>query len=205
MTAVIEREKIAAEPQTIDTASLHRLRVEDYDKMIEHGIFDEDDRIELWNGVLVKMSPKGVKHRNATYLASTLLQEKFGRSVIVQSQDPIRLSDFSEPEPDIVLAEAPLARYAVRHPAPEDILLVLEIADTTILQDRKKAQYYAENGISQYLILNLQTNEIEEYIEPGAEGYRRKQTYTADESFRLAAFPEIEIKVSELLPPEQSE
>lgn len=83
-------------------------------------------------------------------------------------------------------------------------MLILEIADTTIVQDRKKAQFYGDNGIGQYLILNLQTNEIEEYIEPSAEGYRRKHTYTVDESFCLAAFPEFEIKVCELLPPDET-
>lgn len=196
MSAVITQESAVAGKRTLD---VYRLRVEDYDKMIEHGIFNEDERIELWEGVLVKKSPKGIKHRNSTYLASTFFQEKFGRNIVTQSQNPIRLDDFSEPEPDIVLAKAPLSNYALRHPAPKDILLVMEIADSSVVIDRQKAQKYAENGIVQYLILNLNTNEIEEYREPDAEGYRFKQTYTKDESFNLVAFPDVSVKVSDLL------
>jgi len=196
MSAVITQESAVAEKRTLD---VYRLRVEDYDKMIEYGIFGEDERVELLDGVLVKMSPKGIRHRNSTYLASTFFQEKFGRNIVTQSQDPIRLDDFSEPEPDIVLAKAPLSNYALRHPAPKDILLIMEIADSSVAIDRQKAQKYAENSIAQYLILNLNTNEIEEYREPSAEGYRFKKTYTKDESFNLVAFPDVSVKVSDLL------
>lgn len=182
-------------------SNLYRLRVEDYDKMIEHGIFDEDERIELWDGVLVKMSPKGIKHRNSTYLTSTFFQERFGRSVITQSQAPIRLDDFSEPEPDVVLAQAPLSNYLLTHPTPKDIYLIIEVADSSIDIDRRKAFKYARNGIRQYLILNVNTNEIEDYREPSTDDYRFKKTYIEDETFNLVAFPEVEIKVSDLMPP----
>jgi len=207
MSAVLETNEKSLVPQTTNGSvfSPHLLRVEDYEKMIDHGIFDEDEKIELWEGVLIKMSPKGIKHRNSTYLASTLFQEKFGRSLITQSQDPIRLNDFSEPEPDIVLAEAPLSKYALSHPTPKDIYLVMEIADSSLEKDRRKAINYARNGIRQYLLLNLIANEIEDYREPSADGYRFKKTYTATESFNLVAFPDVEIKVGELLPPQSGD
>lgn len=204
MSIVIEPKQKFSE-KAFDELNLYRLRVEDYEKMIAHGIFDEDERIELWEGVLVKMSPKGIKHRNATYLASTFFQEKFGRNVIVQSQDPIRLNDFSEPEPDLVLAAAPLSKYAASHPTPKDVLLVMEIADTSVQKDRRKSHGYAQNGIAQYLLLNLNTGEIEDYREPGFEGYRFVKTYSKDETFNLVAFPEIVIKVGDFLPPEAGE
>ena len=204
MSVVVEPKQKFSEA-AFDELSLYRLSVEDYEKMIAHGFFDEDERIELWEGVLIKMSPKGIKHRNATYLASTFFQEKFGRTVIVQSQDPIKLSDFSEPEPDVVLAIAPLSKYAAGHPTPKDVLLVMEIADTSVQKDRRKSQSYAQNGIVQYLLLNLNTGEIEDYREPGFEGYRFVKTYSKDETFNLVAFPEIEIKVSDFLPPESEE
>ncbi len=202
MSAVFEQKETRSVPQPVgNEINFYRLRVEDYEKMIEHGIFDEDEKIELWDGILIKMSPKGIKHRNSTYLATTLFQEKFGRSIITQSQDPIRLSDLSEPEPDIVLAEAPLSKYVLSHPTPKDIYLVMEIADSSIEKDRRKAINYAQNGIRQYLLLNLNTDEIEDYREPSADGYRFKKTYTETESFNLVAFPDVEIKVSDLLPP----
>lgn len=75
------------------------MRVEDYDKMIECGIFDENDRIELWNGVLVKMSPKAVKHRTATTKATAFFYKQMQEKAVIQVQASIRLSDFSELEP----------------------------------------------------------------------------------------------------------
>lgn len=203
MSAVLEKQKQKTTvPQTNGSVfTPHLLRVEDYDKMIEHGVFNEDEKIELWDGVIIKMSPKGIKHRNATTRITDYFYEFLRKKSLIQVQDPIRLDDFSEPEPDVVLAKTPLERYALQHPTPEDILLIVEIAESSIEIDRRKAFKYAQNSIEQYLILNLNTNEIEDYREPSEDGYRFKKTYTEDESFELVAFPEIEIKVSDLLPP----
>lgn len=184
--------------------TVHRLRVEDYEKMIEYGIFDEDDKIELWEGVLVEMSPKNVNHSTAMTLATDYFYENLRKRGVIRVQDPIRLDDYSEPEPDLVLVNLPVSNYALGHPTPADVLLILEIADSTVKRDREKAKNYARNGIVQYLILNLNTREIEDYREPGTDGYRQKRTYKQDEKFSLVVFPEIEIAVAELLPPEKA-
>ncbi len=204
MSAVLEKQKQKTTTVSQANGSVftpHLLRVEEYDKMVASGVFDEDERIELWNGVIIKMSPKGINHRNATTKTTDYFYEYLRKKSLIQVQDPIRLDDFSEPEPDVVLAESPLSRYASRHPAPKDIYLIVEIAESSIEIDRRKADKYAQNGIRQYLILNLNTNEIEDYREPSEDGYRFKKTYSAEESFELVAFPEIKIKVSDLLPP----
>ena len=202
MSAVLElQEKTSFSETNGNGSNLYRLRVEDYDKMIENGIFDEDERIELWDGVLIKMSPKGIKHRTTTTKATDYFYEHLRRKTLIQVQDPIRLDDFSEPEPDVVLAQSPLSKYTLTHPTPKDIYLVVEVADSSIDIDRRKAVKYARNGILQYLILNVNTNEIEDYREPSADGYRFKKTYTENETFNLVAFPDVEIKVSDLLPP----
>jgi Uma2 family endonuclease len=195
------QEKSAVLSVSNGESNVYRLRVEDYDKMIEHGIFDEDERIELWDGVLVKMSPKGIKHRATTTKATDFFYERLRKYSLIQVQDPIRLDDFSEPEPDVVLAQAPLSNYILTHPTPKDIYLIVEVADSSIEIDRRKARKYARNGILQYLIINVNTNEIEDYREPAADGYRFKRTYTENETFNLVAFPDVEIKVSDLLPP----
>ncbi len=203
MSAVLEiQEKTIAPNANGNSSNLYRLRVEDYDKMIEHGIFDEDERIELWDGVLVKMSPKGIKHRTTTTKPTDYFYEHLRKFTLIQVQDPIRLDDFSELEPDVVLAQAPLSNYSLTHPTPKDIYLVVEVADSSIDIDRRKSVKYARNGIRQYLILNVNTNEIEDYCEPSADGYRFKKTYTESETFNLVAFPEVEIKVSDLIPPQ---
>lgn len=202
MSAVLElQEKLIVSQSNGDESRLYRLRVEDYEKMIEFGIFDEDEKIELWDGVLVNMSPKGIKHANAVRRVDREIEKKLGKQIVFSAQDPIRLDDFSEPEPDVALLIPPIEKYDSGHPIPKDIYLVMEIADSSIDTDRKKAGKYARNGIPQYLILNLNTNEIEDYREPSADGYRFKKTYTENESFNLVAFPDVEIKVSDLLPP----
>lgn len=204
MSAVLEKQTQNTVPNTNgNDFALHLLRVEDYDKMIEHGIFDEDEKIELWDGVLVKMSPKGIKHANTVRRIDGIIEKKLSGKIIFSSQDPLRLDDFSEPEPDIALLKPPLEKYDDAHPTPEDAYLVMEIAESSIEKDRRKAAKYARNGILQYLIINLNTDEIEDYREPSADGYRFKKTYTKDESFNLAAFPDVEIKVGDLLPPSE--
>ncbi|MBX7174130.1 MAG: Uma2 family endonuclease [Pyrinomonadaceae bacterium] len=206
MSAVLEMEKTISAPlnQNESVFDEYRLKVEDYEKMIEYGIFDDDDKIELWEGKLVITSPKGSRHTNAIRRIDHTIEQQILDRAIISTQDPIRLDDYSEPEPDFALIEPPLTKYDSRHPRPEDIFLVMEVADTTVLRDREKAKSYARNGIRQYLILNLNTNEIEDYREPAEDGYRFKRTYTADESFNLVAFPDIEIKVSDLLPPTET-
>ncbi len=207
MATVLELEKIVSVPQNQTNEHIfseYRLRVEDYEKMIQYGIFNNDNKIELWEGKLVNMSPKGTKHRISNNRAYRIFLKLLEGKALLQSQDPIRLSDFSEPEPDLVAARLKDDEYILEHPTPKDIFVVMEVADTTILRDREKAKNYARNGINQYLILNLNTNEIEDYREPAEGGYRFKRTYTESESFNLVAFPDAEIKVSDLLPPKNT-
>lgn len=187
-------------------ASPLRLRlftVDEYDRMIAAGILSEDERLELLEGVILTMSPKGDPHSTATDRAAKCFIKRLDERALVKNQNPIRLNAHSEPEPDLVLAVPQEKEYSDRKPNPEDILLILEVSDTTLRTDRqKKGQLYAAAGIIQYLILNLKSRELEDYREPGADGYRSKQTYGAEQSFSLVAFPDVTIGVGELLPPE---
>lgn len=184
--------------------SMRLLTTSEYEQMIAAGIFKEDDRVELLEGVIVEMSPKGMKHATSTDRAARHFIRTLGDRVIVRNQNPILLNDYSEPEPDLVLAAPEEAEYSFRHPQPEDIYLILEVADTTLSYDRNsKGMSYAKSGIIQYLILNLNEMEIEDYQEPSADGYRQKQTYKAGQNFKLVAFPNITVKVRDLLPPMQ--
>lgn len=178
------------------------ISAKEYQRMIELGIFHEDERIELIEGRIVQMSPKNLKHALATTRSNRCFQKISGDRASVRVQDPILLNDFSEPEPDIVLVALPDERYLENHPKPEDIFLVLEIADSSLAYDRdEKGPLFAQNGIIQYCLLNLQSRELEDYREPSSNGYRSKRTYTEEQSFALVAFPKISIKVKDLLPP----
>ena len=204
MPAVVQQiePKISPRIETDDGFSVRKISVEDYDKMVAHGIFDEDEAIELWGGFLVAMSPKDSKHANAVRRVDRIIEKVLGEKIVFSAQDPIRLDDFSEPEPDVALLVPPIENYDDSHPTPKDIYLVMEIAETSVEKDRNKAFSYARNEIRQYLLLNLNTSEIEDYREPAADGYRFKQTHDKAASFNFVAFPEVTIRVADLLPPE---
>ncbi|MBA3713338.1 MAG: Uma2 family endonuclease [Pyrinomonadaceae bacterium] len=182
---------------------LRLFTTDEYEKMVETRILSADERLELIEGVIVKMSPKGVKHSNAVRRGNATFSRHVGDRTVILTQDAIRLSDNSEPEPDLALLAPPLAKYDTRHPTPSDVFLILEIADSSLSFDRKdKTRLYASAGIVHYCILNLKARELEDYRDPGADGYRRKQTHTAGQSFNLVAFPKLTVDVDELLPPE---
>ncbi len=206
MTTVLEQPTVSgtdAQPQPQQQVPELRLfTVEEYDRMIETGILGEDERVELLEGRIVKMSPKGIPHAAINDHIGRYFIKHFDERVVVRTQNPIRLSDNSEPEPDIVLAAPNPKRYFDRHPAPSDILLLVEIADSTLSVDRNyKSRLYAAAGIIQYCIVNVQTNELEDYRDPSPDGYRSKQTYGAEQGFNLVAFPEVTVGVRELPPP----
>jgi Uma2 family endonuclease len=174
----------------------------EYQRLADLGLLGEDERIELIEGLIVQLPPKSPPHAAATTRANMLLQRLVGEAAVISVHNPILLDDLSEPEPDLVLAYLPDERDLEHHPTPEDIYFVMEIADSSVSYDRDvKGPLYAQNGIRQYCLLNLQDRELEDYREPSPNGYRTKRTYTADESFTLAAFPKISVKVSDLLPP----
>lgn len=178
----------------------HRLSAEIYDRMIANGILTENDNVELLNGAIIEKMPKGPRHTSTTRFITKFFYRNLGEDVVIQAQDPIRLDDFSEPEPDIVLARPEENDYTTRHPTPEDILLIIEISDTTLYFDRhEKAAAYSRNGIEQYLIVNLENNTVEDYRKPDDDGYQSKQTYEIGEKISLLAFPELEMTVEDFL------
>ncbi|CAN5805155.1 Uma2 family endonuclease [soil metagenome] len=183
------------------TVKLRQITVEEYDAMIENGVFDENDRVELLNGAIVEKMPKGSKHSAATYRIAKDFFKTFDELAIVRIQDPILLDDFSEPEPDIVLAVPRADEYENSHPTPDEIYLILEVSDSTLGYDRNtKGEAYSRAGIRQYLVLNIQEKTLEDYREPSADGFQSKQTLRAGQQFNLIAFPDITLNVSDFFP-----
>ncbi len=175
------------------------ISVKEYDEMIRHGILTTEDKVELLNGVIIEKMPKGIKHAAVNDLVAEVFREKLGNLAIIRNQNPIVLGDYSEPEPDIVLAKPPREIYLERHPIPEDILLIVEISDSTLGRDRvTKSLAYSRAGIQQYLVVNVQDNSVEDYRQPAADGYQSKQTYRTGDKFTLTSFPDIEINVDDL-------
>ncbi len=195
-------EQVQPASQTQD-AVLRLISVAEYYRMGEAGFFDEDGQVELFEGRIYKLSPKNPLHSATVRSAGRGLERRVGDRGIVRQQEPVQFDGYSEPEPDVALLKPRADEYSKAHPTPEDCLLLIEVSLSTLKHDReRKGRKYSAAGIAQYLVLNLSKRELEDYREPSPEGYRYTRVLRHDERFNLVAFPEIEITVGELLPPE---
>lgn len=141
--------------------------------MGEAGIFPGDARLELLEGEIYEMSPIGSRHAACVKFLSNLFTRQFGDKMLVGAQDPIRLDDFSEPQPDIALLKWRDDFYRDAHPTPADVLLVVEVADTTLESDRRyKIPLYAKAGIPEAWLVNLPDEKIELYADPSNGAYQ---------------------------------
>lgn len=175
--------------------------VEEYYRMAEAGILSEDDRVELIEGEIIEMSPIGSRHAACIdRIVNFLLGRYAGMTAIVRVQSPIRLDDFSEPQPDVSLLRPRDDFYATEHPKPADVLLVIEVADTSVEYDRgAKTPLYARAGIPEVWLINLRENEVELYAQPAAGSYQITQRFKAGASFASRILPDLTINVDALL------
>jgi Uma2 family endonuclease len=185
------------------------LTIADYHRMVETGIIHAGEHIELISGQVFNMSPKGTRHTLCTRNLFKQLLNLIDDSADVQSQDPITLPNNSEPEPDIVIARLREDNYLDSHPTPADIILVIEVADSSLEFDRNtKAPLYAAAGIREYWIVNLIDDRLEIYSQPAASIYTNTQiilpthtqTIPIRESIKLSEFPEITLKINSIFP-----
>jgi len=147
--------------------------VHEYERMIEAGILTEDDRVELIGGEILEMSPIGSRHAACVKRLIKLLAARVGASVIISIQDPVVLDDLSEPQPDAALLRPRPDFYEQEHPRPSDVLLLIEVSDTTLKFDRQiKAPLYARAGIEELWLVNLQDDEVEIYASPSGGAYQ---------------------------------
>lgn len=171
------------------------LKRSEYDRLIGLGMFD-DERIELIQGVLVKMSPQEAPHASTVQRLNELLMERRQGRFTLRIQLPLALSDVTEPEPDV--AVVPLGEYETEH--PHTALLIIEVADSTLKKDRRKAAVYASAGIAEYWIVNLGARTVEVYASPEGDRYAESRTARTGETLRPLALPDVAIAVAEILP-----
>lgn len=173
----------------------------EYYQMMESGIIREGERVELILGQIFTMAAKGTRHTVSVTRFITELPMLIQRRAIVRCQDPITLPNNTEPEPDIVIARLRSDDYINSHPAPTDIILVIEVADSSIKFDRDtKAPLYAAAGINEYWLVNLIDNRLEIYRQPLGSIYTNIQIVTPPQSISLPEFPEILLNVGDFLP-----
>ena len=174
--------------------------IAEYHKMIEAGVFHEDDRLELLGGEIVSMSPIGSRHAACVKRLNKLFMKLLRERAVVGVQDPVEISDESEPQPDITLLKPRTDFYSAAHPKPDDIHLLVEVADTTVNYDRRvKLPFYARAGISEVWLVDLEAQQIEVYRQPSAQGYRQTQTVERGQSLRVQVFADVELKAEEIL------
>ncbi|HST20145.1 MAG TPA: Uma2 family endonuclease [Blastocatellia bacterium] len=150
--------------------------VEDYYRMAEAGLFSEHDRVVLIDGEVIKKSPIGSRHAGCVDRLNSILNRKVGDFAIVSVQNPVRLNDFSEPEPDIALLKPRDDFYSQSHPTAADVLLVIEVAETSVEYDRSvKMPLYARAGIPEAWLVNLPKDIIEIYTQPKNGKYQKVQ------------------------------
>ncbi|SDE57556.1 Endonuclease, Uma2 family (restriction endonuclease fold) [Thermus arciformis] len=167
----------------------YRFRVEEFERA-----FQGVPHVELLRGEVYRMSPIGPKHFYAVMRLDHRLREALGTKAVVAVQSPLRLSEDSEPEPDLLVLKPPLERYADRLPTPEDVLLLVEVADTSLEFDREvKLPLYAEVGIPEVWLVNLKENLLEVHQRPRGGRYREIRLFSPEEEVSPSAFPGVRL------------
>lgn len=177
-----------------------RFTADEYHQMAEAGILLEDDRVELIEGEILEMSPIGRRHASVLIRLNELFVHLLGAVALVSVQNPIRLSDDTEPQPDLTLLRRRTDFYDSGLPGPEDILLVVEVADTSVAYDRGvKVPLYGRNGIAESWLIDLNGETVTVYRDAGPAGYATSRVMRRAEQIALAAFPERILAVADVL------
>ena len=182
------------------TVTKRRFSVKEYDLMVDVGILSPRDRVELIDGEIVQMAAIGSYHAACVDTLTRLFIETLGRRVIVRVQGPVRLSERSEPEPDIALLRPRADFYTESHPRPGDVMLIVEVSHSTVEYDRDvKAPLYAEAGIPELWLVNLDEDFIDGLSDPDGAGYRTARRYVRGERIAPALLPDAALEVSQIL------
>ncbi len=150
----------------------YRFTIEEWQKMGEMGLFSPEKRLELIEGEIIEMGPIGSPHAGCVSWLNNFFSSKVAGSVIINMQNPIQLGDFSEPQPDLTILHPEPNFYRNKHPTPKDILLLIEVSDSTLAYDRNtKKHLYARYGIVEYWIVNIKEDCLEVYLNPQVQDY----------------------------------
>ncbi len=177
-----------------------RFNVTEYYRMAEAGIIKPHDRVELIDGEIINLSPIGSSHAACVSRLDRLFQGLRQLKVVVTVQNPVRLNQFSEPVPDLAILRFRKNFYSARHPKPEDVLLIIEVADTTLLKDRiVKVLLYAAARVPECWLVNVVDDQVVVYSDPRGKKYRTCNEYGRGQQIISAAFPRLSVKVDDIL------
>jgi Uma2 family endonuclease len=181
--------------------AIRRLTVQEYHQMAEAGILRPDERVELLDGNLLSMAAKGTAHSSATTRARKILEQKLCDRALVRVQEPVLLNEYSEPEPDLAIVMVDPMDYATNHPQPAQVYWLIEVADSSLAYDcGAKANAYAQAGINEYWVLDVQNRQMHMMRSP-QEGVYQNQVVLAEESqVAPLAFPDCQVEIRDMLP-----
>ena len=168
--------------------------------MVDTGVLGEDDRVELIGGEIIEMAPVGRRHAATVKALARMFHLQVGDRCVVSVQDPIRLTDRSEPQPDVALLTWRDDLYRARLPGPADVLLVVEVAESSAMSDRElKLPAYGAAGIPESWLVDLVTGVVEAHTGPGDGGYGDVVEFRPGEELSVTAVPEVTVPVSMIL------
>jgi Uma2 family endonuclease len=172
----------------------------EYHRMAETGVLAPDEQVELLDGRIVRMAPVGPFHGGTTDFLAAALARSIGARAIIRVQGPVALSKKSEPQPDVALLRPRPDFYRSAHPQPEDVLLLIEVAESSLDMDLNlKARLYAQAGISEYWVVDLGGRRIVLHRGPSSDGYTDVSDAHGTARVSPAAFPEVSLSVAECL------
>lgn len=176
-----------------------RFTVEEYYEMGRAGILHEDDRVELIDGEIVEMSPIGSRHAGCVKRLIHWFVNGVGDRAVVSAQDPVRIDRLSEPQPDLAVLQSRQDYYANGHPGPEDVVLLIEVAETSARYDREvKLPLYARAEIGEVWLIDLEAGEVEAHRRPGQGTFTDVERYGRGDTVAPEAFPELSVSVDEI-------
>ncbi|HEX3245017.1 MAG TPA: Uma2 family endonuclease [Chloroflexota bacterium] len=182
-----------------------RFSTAEYHRLSHAGVLDEDDRVELIRGEIFQMPPIGSRHAACVEQVCESMRASIDKSLMVRSQQPLQLSDDSEPEPDIALVRRRSDFYAAAHPQANEVVLLIEVAESSSHFDRdEKMPLYAENGIPECWLIDLNRDRIEVYTEPVRDQYLQVRVFTPGEVIPCPFVQQTSLAVHELLPARMS-
>ncbi len=183
--------------QRAEGATQRKFTVDEYYKMAEVGLLNEDDRVELIDGEIIQMSPIGTRHFKCVNRLNKLLSKLIPDNLVVSVQNPVRIDEGNEPQPDVAIVPDD---SDAKHIFPKDVLLLIEVADSTYYEDRNiKIPMYARAGIPEVWLANLPKNTIEAFSNPVNGSYTEIRLVNVSDKLQSRRLPSIVIEVGKVL------
>lgn len=176
----------------------HRFTVTDFYRMADVGILGPEDRVELIDGEVVEMNPIGSRQAACVRRLNQLLSAG-AQGAIVSVQDPVRLGDLSEPQPDLAILRPRKDFYSGSHPTPADVLLLVEVADSSLAFDLEiKLPLYAASGIPEVWIVDLQQSKVTSFSAPESGRYEQIRQFLPNERMAPLHLPDVELRAADI-------